>query len=58
MEKPFVNSPVTVTTYYCSSITNDGKVVVAGGEDGVVRIWNAADAKVISTFQAMRIPSV
>jgi len=36
---------------YCSSITNDGKVVVAGGEDGVVRIWNAADAKVISTFQ-------
>ena len=35
---------------YCSSITQDGKVVVAGGEDGVVRVWNGADAKEISTF--------
>jgi WD40 repeat protein len=35
---------------YCSSITQDGKIVVAGGEDGVVRVWNGADAKEISTF--------
>ncbi len=35
---------------YCSSITQNGKLVVAGGEDGVVRVWNGADAKSISTF--------
>jgi WD40 repeat protein len=35
---------------YCSSITGDGKVVVAGGEDGVVRVWNTADAKSLQTF--------
>ncbi len=35
---------------YCSSITQDGKLVVAGGEDGVVSVWNGADAKEINTF--------
>jgi WD40 repeat protein len=35
---------------YCSSVTADGKVVVAGGEDGVVRVWNAEDAKSLQTF--------
>jgi len=35
---------------YCSSVTHDGKLVVAGGEDGVVRVWNGEDAKAIQTF--------
>ena len=37
---------------YCSCVTQDGKVVAAGGEDGVVRVWNGADAKAIGTFEA------
>lgn len=36
---------------YCSSVSDDGKVVVAGGEDGIVRVWNGDDAKAISTFE-------
>lgn len=35
---------------YCSATTADGKIVAAGCEDGVLRIWNGADAKEIATF--------
>ena len=35
---------------YRASTTPDGAVVVSGGEDGSVRVWNAADAKEIITF--------
>lgn len=35
---------------YCSATTDDGAVVAAGGEDGVLRVWNGADAKEIASF--------
>ena len=35
---------------YCSAATPDGKVVVAGGLDGVLRVWNGADGKTIAEF--------
>ncbi len=30
--------------------TSDGTIIVAGGEDGVLRVWNAADGKELATF--------
>jgi len=35
---------------YASAASRDETVVVAGGEDGVLRIWNGADAKVLYSF--------
>ncbi len=35
---------------YCSATTADGAIVVAGCEDGILRIWNGKDAKEIATF--------
>ncbi|MDA1231825.1 MAG: WD40 repeat domain-containing protein, partial [Planctomycetota bacterium] len=35
---------------YRAATTPDGTLVVSGGEDGSVRVWNAADAKDIVTF--------
>ncbi len=29
----------------------DGKVIIAGGQDGVLRVWSAADGKVLSAFK-------
>ncbi|MEY3225999.1 MAG: hypothetical protein RLZZ536_618, partial [Planctomycetota bacterium] len=37
---------------YRAAATPDGTLVVSGGEDGTVRVWNAADAKVLATFAA------
>ena len=33
-----------------AAITADGKLVVAGGQDGVLRVWNAADGKPLVAF--------
>lgn len=35
---------------YSADATDDETVVVAGGEDGVLRIWNGSDGKVIINF--------
>ena len=32
------------------AVSADGKIVVAGGQDGVLRIWNAADGKTLVNF--------
>lgn len=37
---------------YRAAATPDGTLVVSGGEDGTVRVWNAADAKVLASFAA------
>ena len=34
---------------YAAAITPDGKFLVAGGQDSVLRAWDAADAKSIYT---------
>jgi len=33
-----------------ASITPDGKIVIAGGHDGVPRVWKGTNAKVMATF--------
>ncbi len=33
-----------------AAITADGQVVLAGGQDGVLRVWNAADGKPLLAF--------
>jgi len=35
---------------YCSAATPDGKTVIAGGLDGVLRVWNGEDGKPIAEF--------
>ena len=38
---------------FCATATNDGALVISGGEDGTVRVWNGADAAQIITFSPM-----
>jgi WD40 repeat protein len=33
-----------------ASATPDGRIVIAGGDDGVLRVWNGTNAEVIATF--------
>lgn len=33
-----------------AAVTADGRVVVAGGQDSVLRVWSAADGKTVITF--------
>ena len=33
-----------------ASITPDGKIVIAGGHDSVLRVWNGTNAEVLATF--------
>ena len=41
---------------YASAVTPDGKVILGGGEDSALRIWNMTDGKVIATFEAPKSP--
>ena len=33
-----------------AAATPDGKLVVAGGQDGMLRVWNATDGKLVANF--------
>ena len=33
-----------------AAVSADGKTIIAGGQDGVLRMWNAADGKVLAVF--------
>ena len=35
---------------YAVAATPDGKVVVAGGQDGVLKVWNGTDGKEMAIF--------
>ncbi len=41
---------------YSATATPDGKIVVAGGQDSVLRVWNGADGNVLATFPAPAKP--
>jgi WD40 repeat protein len=34
----------------CAAASFDGKLAIAGGQDGVLRVWNAADGKAVLTL--------
>jgi WD40 repeat protein len=35
---------------HSAAVTPDGKIVVAGGQDSVLRVWNGTDGKVLTAF--------
>ena len=35
---------------YAAAVTPDGKLVVVGGEDSVLRVWNGANGEVLTAF--------
>jgi WD40 repeat protein len=37
---------------YTSDATPDGKIVIAGGQDSALRVWNMADGKAVATFES------
>ena len=42
--------PDVVDFMNATAVSADGKMVVAGGQDGVLRVWNAADGKALAAF--------
>jgi WD40 repeat protein len=38
-----------------AAITPDGKLVAAGGQDSVLRIWNGSNGEVLNTFEAPKV---
>lgn len=42
---------------YSAAATPDGKVVIAGGQDGVLRVWNGANGSSIATFEPPKAPA-
>ena len=42
---------------YSAAATPDGKVVIAGGQDGVLRVWNGATGTSIATFEPPKAPT-
>lgn len=39
---------------HCAAVTPDGKVVVAGGQDGVLRVWDGATGELLLAFEPPR----
>jgi len=37
-----------------AAVSADGKVVVAGGQDSVLRVWNVADGKALTSFPPLK----
>jgi len=42
---------------YSVAATPDGRWIVAGGEEGVLRVWNAQNAQVVGTFDPPASPN-
>ena len=42
---------------YAGAATPDGKVVIAGGQDGILRLWNGATGTSIATFEPPKPPT-
>jgi WD40 repeat protein len=40
----------TADLMHAGDVSRDGKTAVAGGEDGVLRVWNIADGKSLQSF--------
>ena len=40
----------TADVMHAGDVSRDGKTAVAGGEDGVLRVWNIADGKSLQSF--------
>lgn len=40
---------------HSGDVSRDGKTAVAGGEDGVLRVWNLADGKALHAFEAPKV---
>jgi WD40 repeat protein len=40
----------TADVMHAGDVSRDGKTAVAGGEDGVLRVWNIADGKALGAF--------
>jgi WD40 repeat protein len=41
---------------YACAATPDAKIILAGGEDSALRVWNMTNGKVIVTFEAPKLP--
>jgi WD40 repeat protein len=40
---------------YSAATTADGKLVIGGGQDGVLRLWNGENAQVLKAFEPPKV---